>query len=172
MGESSRDALRVHFDARVRLEFRGATITSGARLLACRDMEAELSCRSVGALPLGRAPCFRALTPRNASYRLIPDPHPGDMGKEAAMQPATREEAYKRLSYIEGHLAGIRRMIEDDKYCADVLKQTYAVRRAIEKMEALLLDGHLHNCVVEGIRDGHEDQVIGELLELYELANK
>ncbi len=88
------------------------------------------------------------------------------------MQPTTRQEALKRLSYIEGHLAGIRRMIEEDTYCVDVLKQTYAVRRAIEKMEALMLDGHLHNCVVEGVRDGREEQVIGELLELYELANK
>lgn len=88
------------------------------------------------------------------------------------MQPTIREEAFKRLSYIEGHLAGIRRMIEEDKYCVDVLKQTYAVRRAIEKMEALMLDGHLHTCVIEGIHDGREDQVIGELVELYELANK
>ena len=88
------------------------------------------------------------------------------------MQPTTQEQALKRLSYIEGHLAGIRRMIDEDKYCVDVLKQTYAVRRAIEKMEALLLDGHLHTCVLEGVRDGREEQVVGELLELYELANK
>ncbi len=88
------------------------------------------------------------------------------------MQPSTRQQALKRLSYIEGHLAGIRRMIEEDTYCVDVLKQTYAVRRAIEKMEGLMLDGHLHTCVVEGVRDGRDEQVIGELLELYELANK
>ena len=88
------------------------------------------------------------------------------------MQDDTRQEALKRLSYIEGHLAGVRRMIEEDTYCVDVLKQTYAVRRAIEKMEALMLDGHLHTCVVEGVRDGREDQVVGELLELYELSNK
>ena len=88
------------------------------------------------------------------------------------MQQTTREQALKRLRYIEGHLAGIRRMIDEDKYCVDVLKQTYAVRRAIEKMESLLLDGHLHTCVVTGVRDGREQQVIGELLELYELANK
>lgn len=88
------------------------------------------------------------------------------------MQTTTRNEALKRLSYIEGHLAGIRRMIEGDQYCVDVLKQTYAVRRAIERMEGLLLDGHLHTCVVEGVRDGRDEQVIGELLQLYELANK
>ena len=42
-----------------------------------------------------------------------------------------KEDALKRMSYIEGHLVGIRKMLEEDKYCVDVLKQTYAVRRAI-----------------------------------------
>ena len=83
-----------------------------------------------------------------------------------------KHEALKRLSYIEGHIAGIRRMIEEDKYCVDVLKQTYAVRRAIEKLESLLLDGHLHTCVVEGVKEGREEQVVGELLELYALSDK
>jgi len=88
------------------------------------------------------------------------------------MEDTTRQDVLKRLSYIEGHLGGVRRMIEEDKYCPEVLKQTFAVRRAIEKMEALILEGHLHTCVATGIRDDREDQVIGELLELYELANK
>ena len=88
------------------------------------------------------------------------------------MQPTTSKEALKRLNYIEGHLGGIRRMIEEDTYCVDVLKQTYAVRRAIEKMEGLLLDAHLHSCVIEGIRDGRDQQVVDELLDLYELASK
>jgi DNA-binding FrmR family transcriptional regulator len=88
------------------------------------------------------------------------------------MQTDTREQALKRLNYIEGHLGGVRRMIDEGEYCVDILKQTYAVRRAIEKLEALLLDGHLHTCVVDGVRGGREDQVVGELLELYALANK
>jgi DNA-binding FrmR family transcriptional regulator len=88
------------------------------------------------------------------------------------MLDATRTDVLKRLNFIEGHLAGIRRMIEADKYCVDVLKQTYAVRRAIEKMEAIMLDGHLHTCVVEGIREGRDDAVLAELNELYEMAGK
>ena len=67
---------------------------------------------------------------------------------------------------------GVRRMVEADKYCVDVLKQTYAVRRAIEKMEAKMLEGHLHTCVVEGIREGRDDAVLSELSELYEMAGK
>ena len=64
------------------------------------------------------------------------------------MQTNVRDECLKRLSFIEGHLAGVRKMIEEDKYCVDVLRQTYAVRKAIEKMEALMLEGHMHSCVV------------------------
>jgi DNA-binding FrmR family transcriptional regulator len=88
------------------------------------------------------------------------------------MLPDTKSDVLKRLNFIEGHLAGIRRMVEADKYCVDVLKQTYAVRRAIEKMEGLMLDGHLRTCVVDGIREGRDDQVLAELGELYEMAGK
>ena len=83
-----------------------------------------------------------------------------------------KEDALKRLSYIEGHLSGIRKMLEEDKYCVDVLKQTYAVRRAIEKMESLLLEGHLKSCVVEGIKTGRAEEIVEELKDLYILSNK
>ena len=88
------------------------------------------------------------------------------------MQPQSKSDVLKRLAFIEGHLQGIRRMVEADHYCVDVLKQTFAVRRAIEKMEGLMLDNHLHTCVLEGVRDGRDEQVIGELLDLYELAGR
>ena len=89
-----------------------------------------------------------------------------------SVKDEVREDVLKRLNYIDGHLAGIRRMIEEDKYCPEILKQTFAVRRAIEKMEALILEGHLHTCVATGIRDGREDDVISELMGLYNLANR
>ncbi|MCZ6892051.1 MAG: metal-sensing transcriptional repressor [Chloroflexi bacterium] len=53
------------------------------------------------------------------------------------MLDSVKEDALKRMNYVDGHLAGVRRMIEDDQYCVDVLKQTYAVRRAIQKIEAV-----------------------------------
>jgi DNA-binding FrmR family transcriptional regulator len=86
------------------------------------------------------------------------------------MLPETKAEALKRLNYVEGHLSGIRRMIEEEKYCVDVLKQTYAVRRAIQKIEALILEGHLHTHVLEGVREGRDEEVLGELMELYKLS--
>ncbi len=94
------------------------------------------------------------------------------VGVERAMVENSKQECVKRLNYVEGHLQGIRRMIENDRYCVDVLKQTYALRRAIEKLEQIMLRGHLHSCVIEGVRDGREDQVLDELLELYSLSQK
>ena len=90
----------------------------------------------------------------------------------APVSTAAKPEVLRRLAYIEGHLQGVRRMIEEDKYCVDVLKQTYAVRRAIEKLEALILENHLQGCVVHGIKEGREDAVVDELLDLYELAGR
>ncbi len=88
------------------------------------------------------------------------------------MLPETKAEALKRLKYVSGHLEGVRRMVEADTYCVDVLKQTHAVRKAIEKLETLMLDGHLRSCVVDGVKEGREDEVLGELLELYDVANR
>lgn len=82
-----------------------------------------------------------------------------------------KADALKRMAYVEGHLAGIRKMIEEDRYCVDILHQTRAVRRALQKLESRLIDGHLRTCVVSGVRDGREDQVLKELVELYEIAD-
>lgn len=86
--------------------------------------------------------------------------------------PDAKTDALKRLNYIDGHLNGIRKMVAEDQYCVDILKQTFAVRRAIQKLESKLLQGHLHSCVIEGVKDGREDQVLDELLELFALADK
>ncbi len=88
------------------------------------------------------------------------------------MQDQPKIEALKRLNYIQGHLQGIRKMVQEEQYCVDILKQLYAVRKAVEKMEGVLLDGHLHSCVIEGIKEGNAEEVIQELEELYSLSNK
>jgi DNA-binding FrmR family transcriptional regulator len=97
--------------------------------------------------------------------------HHGHAGHEAA-KAETREDAIKRLSYIEGHLAGVKKMVEEDRYCVDILRQTFAVRRALQKLESQLIDGHLRTCVVDGVKEGREEQVLSELVELYEIADR
>lgn len=86
------------------------------------------------------------------------------------MQDERRKDVLKRLAYIEGHVAGIRKMVEEDKYCIDILRQTYAVRKALEKLEGLIVEGHLQTCVPEGIKGGREEAVIQELVQLYTIA--
>ena len=86
------------------------------------------------------------------------------------MQENRRQDALKRLSYIEGHVVGIRKMVEDDKYCIDILRQTHAVRKALEKLEAVILEGHLRTCVPKGIKGNREEAVIQELIQLYTIA--
>lgn len=92
-------------------------------------------------------------------------------GHEAA-KAETRADAIKRLSYIEGHLAGVKKMVDEERYCVDILRQTFAVRRAIQKLESQLIDGHLRTCVVEGVKEGREEQILSELVELYEIADR
>jgi len=88
------------------------------------------------------------------------------------MEDRTRAQVLRRLNYVNGHIDGIKKMIEADRYCVDVLKQSYAVRKALEKVEQIILEGHLQTCVVEGIKQGDSSQVIDELLELYSQANR
>ena len=88
------------------------------------------------------------------------------------MLSEVKVDALKRLNYVEGHLQGIRRMIDEEQYCVDVLKQTYAVRRAIQKIEAVILQGHLHTHLLEGVREGRGIEVLNELMELYNLAER
>jgi CsoR family transcriptional regulator, copper-sensing transcriptional repressor len=98
--------------------------------------------------------------------------HDHDHAEHDAAKADTRDGAIKRLSYIEGHLAGVKKMVEEDRYCVDILRQTFAVRRAIQKLESQLIDGHLRTCVVDGVKQGREEQVLSELVELYEIADR
>lgn len=77
-----------------------------------------------------------------------------------------------RLSTIEGHIKGIRKMVQDDTYCVDILKQTFAVQRALSRFEAELLRGHLSSCVPNGFKEGRNEAMIEELSELFALARK
>ncbi len=72
----------------------------------------------------------------------------------------------KRLNRIEGQVRGISRMIENDRYCVDVITQLAAVRAALDAVALQLLENHTHGCVQTAIRSGRGDQAIGELLSV------
>ena len=87
------------------------------------------------------------------------------------MENNTKEESLRSLNYIDDHIDGVRRMVQDEKYCVEILKQTYAVRKAIEKLELLMLSSHMNTGVIPGIKHGRQDQIIEEMMELYKLAD-
>jgi DNA-binding FrmR family transcriptional regulator len=85
---------------------------------------------------------------------------------------AEKKQILNRLASIEGHLRGIRKMVEEDQYCVDILRQTYAVERALQKFEAALLEGHLHGCVPAAFKEGRDQEMIRELADLFELSRR
>lgn len=69
-----------------------------------------------------------------------------------------------RLSRIEGQIRGIRRMVENDAYCTDILIQVAAVNAALNSFNKELLSNHIHTCVARDIREG-KDETIDELVD-------
>ena len=70
---------------------------------------------------------------------------------------ANKESHAKRLRRIEGQVRGIAKMIDDDKYCIDILTQISAVNSALQSVALGLLDEHLHHCVSDAVAAGGED---------------
>jgi CsoR family transcriptional regulator, copper-sensing transcriptional repressor len=87
------------------------------------------------------------------------------------MDTDTRSTVLRRLAYIEGHLGGVRKMIESDQHCPDVLRQTFAVRRAMKKLESKILVGHLRRHMLRGIEE-RDETMLDELVDLYDLAHR
>jgi DNA-binding FrmR family transcriptional regulator len=87
----------------------------------------------------------------------------------------TKEEALNRLRTIEGHIRGVARMVEEQAYCIDILHQTIAIQRAIDKLNQDVLEGHLQTCVtkaVQGQNDQDRERVIRELLDVFAASGK
>ena len=85
------------------------------------------------------------------------------------------EEVLKRLRIVDGHLKGIIRMVEEDAYCIDVIRQIQAVDAALRKVSAQILEGHLNSCVITAVQGDDQverQRVLKEVLEVFATANK
>ncbi len=93
----------------------------------------------------------------------------------ASRYQGKRKRVLARLKSIEGHVRGVQRMVEEEAYCIDILKQTTAVQAAIDKVNSIILENHLHSCVTTAIRGedpGERERVISELLDVFETQSK
>jgi CsoR family transcriptional regulator, copper-sensing transcriptional repressor len=85
------------------------------------------------------------------------------------------ENTLRRLKTIEGHLRGVIRMVEDDTYCIDVIRQIQAVESALNKVSARILEDHLNSCVITAIQGNdrkERERVLKEITEVFEMSTK
>jgi DNA-binding FrmR family transcriptional regulator len=86
-----------------------------------------------------------------------------------------KDKLLNRLSRIEGQVRGVARMVEEDRYCIDVMTQLQAVRAALSRVESEMLKDHLGHCVEAAIVSGdpgEQRQKVNELIQLLERTNK
>lgn len=88
------------------------------------------------------------------------------------MQNDTRNACLKRLSRIEGQVRGLSRMVEDNRYCIDIVTQVAAVRAALKKVEEEVLRDHVAHCVEHAIRSGDADEQRQKVTELIAVLGK
>lgn len=86
------------------------------------------------------------------------------------MKKEIKRQILNRMNYLKGHLEGVRRMIEQDKYCIDILRQNLGVIAALHKVNQLILENHLNTCVTTAIKSSNKkvrQKVIKELLAIF-----
>ncbi len=88
-------------------------------------------------------------------------------GDPAAVAPVVRPDKSalaKRVNRIDGQVRGIGKMIDEDRYCIDILTQLSAVQSALDSLAVQLLEHHLHGCVQHAVKSGQGDQAIAEAI--------
>ncbi len=91
------------------------------------------------------------------------------------MRPAIKTSAQKRLSRIEGQVRGLSRMVEDDRYCIDIVTQIAAARAALRRLQEEILRDHVGHCVEHAIASGdkaEQRRKIEELMDVVERADR
>jgi len=87
------------------------------------------------------------------------------------MKNNSKKQAIVRMNYLIGHLGANKKMVEDDRYCIDIIRQNNAVVAALKKVNDIILSSHLETCATTAIKDcdlKKRQKVLKELLEIYE----
>jgi len=83
-----------------------------------------------------------------------------------------KPETLRRIKTVEGHVRGIERMLENDAYCIDVIRQIQAVQAALTKISVSVLDDHMQTCLSNSLDGEKREQMLREITEVYEMASK
>jgi DNA-binding FrmR family transcriptional regulator len=94
----------------------------------------------------------------------------GAQGRKAAgVDPLLKEANRKRLRRIEGQVRGLQKMVEEDRYCADIITQVASVQEALRGVARNLMKNHLHHCAAKALRSGKKEDTQAMYEELLEL---
>lgn len=97
---------------------------------------------------------------------------PGDGEHAVGVDSAIKRSVLNRLRRIEGQMRGLQRMVEEERYCADILTQVSSVQEALRGAGRELLQNHLRHCATEAIRSGDPDQMEAMYRELLQLMER
>ncbi len=88
------------------------------------------------------------------------------------MYSTNKSPLLTRLKKVEGQAKGIQRMIEEERYCIDIVQQLSALSAAVDEVSLLILQGHIEGCVTDAIREQHGEEYIKELMDTIRKAMK
>lgn len=88
------------------------------------------------------------------------------------MKKEAKRKAVRRLKIAQGQLKGLMQMVEDEKYCVDIITQSSAIKEALSGVEHLILENHLSTHVIEQVKSGKEKKAVDEILKVYKLAQR
>lgn len=90
----------------------------------------------------------------------------GDMNEDI------KRRANHRLKILEGQVRGLQKMVDEDKYCIDIITQASAIKEALSGVEDLLLENHLSTHVVDQVKSGDESKAVEEIIKVYKLKRR
>ncbi len=86
-----------------------------------------------------------------------------------------KDDTLRRLKTVEGHVRGIVRMVEEDAYCIDLIRQISAAQAALSKVSNKVLNDHVHSCLITAVRGedvGERERVLQEIAEVFQLTSR
>src|SRR5690606_86550 len=90
---------------------------------------------------------------------------------KSTVQP-NKQQLLNRLKRIEGQVRGVHQMVENDRYCVDILHQVSAIQSAMNKVSLALLEDHTHHCVSKAIKENKGEEEINELMDVMKTMTK
>jgi DNA-binding FrmR family transcriptional regulator len=118
-------------------------------------------------MPMSQA--ARAAAKTHQGVSIAPCACDAEPRKAVGVEPESKEGNRKRLRRIEGQIRGLQKMVEEDRYCADIITQVASVQEALRGVARSLMRNHLHHCAAKALRSGKKEEaetMYDELLDL------